>query len=81
MLAYHCDSNVILVEPFQFCLDCHRIAVHGRIMTYLHNQGHLVEHQILDNEASKDYRHVIMQEWKATYQLVPPNVHRTKAAE
>eukprot|EP00804_Cyclotella_cryptica_P027773 CCRYP_009194-RA/>CCRYP_009194-RA protein AED:0.39 eAED:0.16 QI:0/0/0/0.66/0.5/0.33/3/0/764 len=32
MLAYHCDSNAILVEPFQSCLDLHRIAAHGQIM-------------------------------------------------
>eukprot|EP00804_Cyclotella_cryptica_P030065 CCRYP_016955-RA/>CCRYP_016955-RA protein AED:0.37 eAED:0.35 QI:0/-1/0/1/-1/1/1/0/377 len=81
MLAYHCDSNAILVEPFQSRHDRHRIAVHGRIMTRLRNRGHLVEHQILDNEASKDYRHAITQVWKATYQLVPPNVHRANAAE
>eukprot|EP00804_Cyclotella_cryptica_P022720 CCRYP_012520-RA/>CCRYP_012520-RA protein AED:0.32 eAED:0.32 QI:0/-1/0/1/-1/1/1/0/364 len=81
MLAYHCDSNAILVEPFQSCHDRNRIAAHGRIMTHLRNQGHLVEHQILDNEASKDYRHAITQEWKATYQLVPPNAHRANATE
>eukprot|EP00804_Cyclotella_cryptica_P000722 CCRYP_001010-RA/>CCRYP_001010-RA protein AED:0.32 eAED:0.24 QI:0/0/0/1/0.5/0.66/3/0/551 len=81
MLAYHCDSNVILVEPFQSCLDCQRIAAHGRIMAHLRDQGQLVEHQILDKEASKYYSHAIMQEWKATYQLVPPNVHRASAAE
>eukprot|EP00804_Cyclotella_cryptica_P026695 CCRYP_007932-RA/>CCRYP_007932-RA protein AED:0.24 eAED:0.21 QI:0/0/0/1/1/1/2/0/661 len=81
MLAYHCDSNAILVEPFQSRHDRHHIAAHGRIMTHLHDRGHLVEHQILDNEASKDYRHAITQDWMATYQLVPPNVHRANAAE
>eukprot|EP00804_Cyclotella_cryptica_P013268 CCRYP_007040-RA/>CCRYP_007040-RA protein AED:0.41 eAED:0.41 QI:0/0/0/1/1/1/2/0/513 len=44
-------------------------------MARLHDWGHLVEHQILDNKASKDYSHAITQEWKVTYQLVPPNVH------
>eukprot|EP00804_Cyclotella_cryptica_P023279 CCRYP_000441-RA/>CCRYP_000441-RA protein AED:0.42 eAED:0.42 QI:0/-1/0/1/-1/1/1/0/227 len=29
MLAYHCDSNAILVEPFQSRHDRHRIAAHG----------------------------------------------------
>ena len=81
MLAYHCDSNAILIEPFQSRHDRHRIAAHGRIMTRLRDRGHLVEHQILDNEASKDYRHAITHDWKATYQLVPPDVHRANAAE
>jgi hypothetical protein len=40
-----------------------------------------VEHQILDNEASKDYCHAITHDWKATYQLVPPDVHCANAAE
>ena len=40
-----------------------------------------MEHQILDNKASKDYRHTITHDWKATYQLVPPDVHHANAAE
>eukprot|EP00804_Cyclotella_cryptica_P016130 CCRYP_004246-RA/>CCRYP_004246-RA protein AED:0.35 eAED:0.35 QI:0/0/0/0.75/1/1/4/0/1339 len=81
MLAYHCDSNAILVEPFQSRHDRHRIAAHGRIMTRLRDRDHPIEHQILDNEASENYRQAITQDWKATYQLVPPNVHRANAAE
>eukprot|EP00804_Cyclotella_cryptica_P025029 CCRYP_015949-RA/>CCRYP_015949-RA protein AED:0.34 eAED:0.26 QI:0/0/0/0.75/1/1/4/0/538 len=81
MLAYHCDSNAILVEPFQSRHDRHRIAAHGRIMTRLKEKGHTIDHQILDNEASNAYRQTITQDWKATYQLVPPHVHRANAAE
>ena len=54
MLAYHCDSNAILIEPFQSRHDRDRIAAHGHIMTRLCDHDHLVEHQILDNEVSKD---------------------------
>eukprot|EP00804_Cyclotella_cryptica_P025772 CCRYP_002950-RA/>CCRYP_002950-RA protein AED:0.35 eAED:0.35 QI:0/-1/0/1/-1/1/1/0/132 len=81
MFAYHCNSDAILVELFPFRHDRHCIAAHGRIMTRLRDRGHLVEHQILDNKASKDYRHAITQEWKATYQLVPPNVHSANATK
>eukprot|EP00804_Cyclotella_cryptica_P001782 CCRYP_018594-RA/>CCRYP_018594-RA protein AED:0.21 eAED:0.21 QI:0/-1/0/1/-1/1/1/0/556 len=81
MLAYHCDSNAILVEPFQSRHDRHRVAAHGRIMTRLRDRDHPIEHQILDNEASENYRQAITQDWKATYQLVPPNVHHANAAE
>eukprot|EP00804_Cyclotella_cryptica_P026938 CCRYP_014755-RA/>CCRYP_014755-RA protein AED:0.22 eAED:0.22 QI:0/0/0/1/1/1/3/0/664 len=45
------------------------------------DRDHPIEHQILDNEASENYRQAITQDWKATYQLVPPNVHRANAAE
>eukprot|EP00804_Cyclotella_cryptica_P009040 CCRYP_003144-RA/>CCRYP_003144-RA protein AED:0.34 eAED:0.37 QI:0/0/0/1/0.5/0.33/3/0/763 len=81
MLAYHCNSNAILVEPFQSRHDRHRVAAHGRIMTRLRDRDHPIEHQILDNEASENYRQAITQDWKATYQLVTPNVHRANAAE
>ena len=37
--------------------------------------------QVLDNEASKEYRQVITQARKANFQLVPPDVHRHNAAE
>eukprot|EP00804_Cyclotella_cryptica_P014538 CCRYP_004830-RA/>CCRYP_004830-RA protein AED:0.09 eAED:0.09 QI:0/0/0/1/1/1/3/0/993 len=81
MLAYHCDTNVILVEPFQSHHDHHRIAAHGCIMARLQAKGHKIEHQILGNEASADYHTAITQTWNATYQLIPPNVHHANAAE
>jgi hypothetical protein len=81
MLAYHCDTNAILVGAFQSRHDRHRIAAHGRIMASLHAKGHKVKHQILDNKPSADYRTAITQTWNATYQLVPPNVHQANAAE
>ena len=37
--------------------------------------------QVLDNKARKEYRRVITQTRKATFQLVPPDVHRRNAAE
>ncbi len=46
-----------------------------RIMTHLKEKGHVVEHQILNNKASKDYHHAITNDWKATYQLVSLDVH------
>ena len=33
MLEFHCDSNVILIEPFQSRHDHHHIAAYSRIMT------------------------------------------------
>ena len=37
--------------------------------------------QVLDKKASKEYRRVITQIWKANFQLVTPDVHRRNAAE
>ena len=56
MLAYHFDTNTILVEPFQSRQDRHRIAAYNRIMTRLKKRGHTVDLQILDNEASQAYK-------------------------
>ena len=43
--------------------------------------GHRVNLQILDNEASGEYKRTIEEVWKSTYQLVPPDMHRRNAAE
>ena len=40
-----------------------------------------MEHQVLDNECSAKYIRTITEDWKATYQLVPPDVHRRNLAE
>ena len=43
--------------------------------------GHHVEVQILENEVSAEFKKTIMKDWGASYQLVPPNVHRRNVAE
>eukprot|EP00804_Cyclotella_cryptica_P025750 CCRYP_002938-RA/>CCRYP_002938-RA protein AED:0.38 eAED:0.38 QI:0/0/0/1/0/0/2/0/236 len=50
-------------------------------MTRLQACGHTVDHQVLNNEASVQFISTIMQDWKATYQLVPPDIHRRNLAE
>ena len=40
-----------------------------------------VDLQILDNEASTEYKRFIKNKWHINYQLVPPNTHRSNAAE
>ena len=75
MLAYHVDTNTILVEPFQSFQDHHRIAAYNRIMTRIKKRGHTVNLQILDNEASQAYKQTIQDTWGCAFQLVPPYVH------
>ena len=72
MVAYHCDTNATLIEPFQTREDRHCIPAYTRIMTRLKTRGHIIDHQVLDNEASKEYRRHVTDIWTATYQLVPP---------
>ena len=81
MVAYHVDTNVILVAPFQSRADRHRLPAYNSIMTRLADKGHLVNLQILDNEASAEYKRTIETKWKARFQLVPPHVHRRNRAE
>ena len=44
-------------------------------MRRLADRGHQVDVQILDNEFSVYFKRNIVEDWCATYQLVPPNVH------
>ena len=50
-------------------------------MQKLADRGHNVEVQILDNEVSAEFKKTIVKDWGASYQLVPPNVHRRNVAE
>ena len=50
-------------------------------MKRLPDRGHHVEVQILDNEVSAEFKKIILKNWGASYQLVPPNVHRRNVAE
>ena len=50
-------------------------------MTCLAARGLSVDLQILDNKASATYKEAITFKWKATFQLVPPDMHRRNQAE
>ena len=52
MLAYHVDTNVILVEPFASHHNRHRLASANCIMANLTKRGHGIDLQILDNGCS-----------------------------
>ena len=52
MLAYHADTNVILVEAFHYRQDRHRLAAANRITYRLHKRSHTVDLHILDNKCS-----------------------------
>ena len=81
MIAYHCDSNKVLQAPFVNRKDKHRIRAYNYVMQRLSNRGHHVNLQILDNEVSTYFKRTIVEYWCATYQLVPPTLHRRNVAE
>ena len=53
MIAYHCDANLILAEPFSSRKDAHRLLAYNKIMQRLTDNKLCVDLQILDNEASE----------------------------
>ena len=56
MIAYHCDANLILADPFFSIKDVHRLLAYNKIMQRLTDNKLCVNLQILDNEASEEYK-------------------------
>ena len=59
MIAYHCDANLILALPFKSRKDTHRLLAYDKLMQILRDHELTVDLQILDNEASAEYKKVI----------------------
>ena len=81
MLAYHVDTNIILVESFASRHNRHLLAAADRIMDNLTKRGYGVDVQILDNKCSAAYKLQIEEKWGAKIQVVPPDVHHRNIAE
>ena len=75
MVAYCCDANLIIAEPFASRKDKHLLLAYDKIMRRLLNNKINVDLQILDNEASAEYNRSIMEKRNANYQLVPPKTN------
>ena len=59
----------------------HCILAYDKLMQILLNHEVTTNLQIIDNEASAEYKKFIKKKWNANYQLVPPNTHWSNAAE
>ena len=81
MIVYHCDTNVILQDSFATRSEQNGIAAYNSIMKCFSDKGNKVDVNILDNEASAEYKRVINEKWQEQYQLVPSNVHRRNVSE
>ena len=81
MVAYHCDSNAIFFAPFKTRKDKHRMEAYKSVMTRLQKNGMSVNLQILNDEASSKFKHLITEDLGIKYQLVPPNIQIRNASE
>ncbi len=81
MIAFHTSGNLILQQAFKSKSDRHCIAACNTIMTRWAARGLSVDLKILDNEASATYIEAITFKWNATFQLIPPDMHRHNWAE
>ena len=73
MMEYHCDANAIMVVTFKSLKDKDRMVACNNIMQHLKDRNMLVHLQILDNEASKEY--------KTITKVVPSQIHQQNASE
>ena len=50
-------------------------------MRRLAHREHQVDVQVVDNEVSADFKRTIMEDCRATYQLVPLNLHQRNISD
>ena len=63
MLAYHVDTNFILVNAFHSRHNCHRLSAYNHIMSRLKSDSQAVDLQVLDNKAIEVYKLAIEDKW------------------
>ena len=80
MVVYVYDANAIIARPLKNRSEQELIRVYSDMHTYLTECGMRPLLQKLDNECPEGLKKFMRSE-EVDYQLVPPNVHRTNAAE
>ena len=63
MVVYHCNANAIISVTFKSCKDKYSMVTYNTIMQRLKDRNMLVNLQILDNEARKEYKTIIKDKW------------------
>ncbi len=74
MILHHVDSNLSWLEAMQNQSGGKLILAHARALAWMQRCGLIPKHQILDNQASAEYKAVI-EASGITYELVPPKEH------
>ena len=81
VIAYHCNANLILADPYLSRKYTHQLLAYNKIMQRLTDNKIIVDLQILDNKSSAAYKQAIKTKCNANYQLVPPNTQQSNADE
>ena len=80
MVLYNHDSNAILAEPLTSRNEHKIIQSTCGLHAYLYDCGLTPQYQILENEYPGGLK-TFLRESSVKFQLVPPYLHRTNAAE
>jgi hypothetical protein len=80
MILHHVDSNSSWAEAMQNQSGGELILARARALAWMRRRGLIPKHQILDNQASAEYKAAIDASGM-TYELVPPEEHRCNMAE
>ena len=80
MVLYDHDSNAIIAKPLKSRSEHELICAYSDLHTHLSNRGIAPQVQMLDNEFPAGLKQV-MRHAGVAFQLVPPHLHRTNAAE
>ena len=80
MVVYDNDSNSILVEPLKSRSAEHLLAATAKMHIFLRERVIHPKIHIMDNECSSTVQSYLKNN-NVELQLVPPNLHRTNAAE
>jgi hypothetical protein len=80
MILHHVDSNLSWLEAKQNQLGGKLILARARALARMQRRGLIPKHQILDNQASAEYKAAIEASDK-TYELVPPKEHQHNMAK
>ena len=66
MVAKNFDANAISSVTLNSCNEKDHMVAYNFIMKCLKDRNMLVDPHILDNEASKDYKKIIKDQWKSS---------------
>jgi len=80
MILHHVNSNSSWAEAMQNQSGGELILAHAHALARMRRRGLLPKHQILDNQASAEYKAAI-EASGMTYELVTPEEHRRNMAE
>ncbi|KAL7516095.1 hypothetical protein ACHAWF_000024, partial [Thalassiosira exigua] len=80
MVLCEIDNNIIISEPMRNRTSGEMVRAYRALIKRLKNAGIKPKKQVLDNEASEEYKQAIKEEG-LEYELVPKGQHRRNIAE